>query len=133
MRVRRLEQFSDFSEQELKETVLNSTYCTFKPGDEIIAKGDTASCLYIVIDGEVGVRRDALDFINLGPGECVGEIGAITGEPRTATVVALDRCGLLSIPTSFLDNGPVMCQLHLKNLLLRTLARRFAGSQSTLC
>jgi eukaryotic-like serine/threonine-protein kinase len=133
MRIRRLKQFSDFSEHELKETVLNSTYCTFKPGDEIIAEGDMASCLYIVIDGEVGVRMDALDFINRGPGECVGEVEAITGEPRTATVIALDRCGLLSIPTSFIDNGPVRCQLRLKNLLLHALARRVAGSQSGLC
>lgn len=133
LRVRRLSQFSAFSEEELKETILNSTYCTFRPGDEIIAEGDTASCLYIVIDGEVGVRKDTLDFVNLGPGECIGEIGALTGRPRTATVVALDRCGLLSIPTSFLHNGPVNCQLRLKNILLQTLAERFIEVNGPLC
>ena len=63
-----------------------------KPGDEIIAKGDQSSCFYIVIDGEVGVRVGALEFIHMEAGECVGEVGALTGEPRTATVVALDRC-----------------------------------------
>ena len=133
MRARRLAQFAEFSDQELTELVLNSTYCTFRPGDEIIAKGDQASCLYIVIDGEVGVRVDALEFINIGAGECVGEIGALTGEPRTATVVALDRSGLLSIPTSFLHNAPHSWQLHLKNILLSTLATRSAATQKSLC
>ncbi|MEM7504531.1 MAG: serine/threonine-protein kinase [Pseudomonadota bacterium] len=131
-RARRIEQFAEFSDQELKELVLNSKYVSFKPGDEIIAKGDQASCLYIVIDGEVGVRKDALEFIHLEAGECVGEIGALTGKPRTATVVALDRCGLLSIPTSFLNEGPISCQLPLKNLLLRTLADRFASFEQSL-
>jgi eukaryotic-like serine/threonine-protein kinase len=133
IRVRRLPQFSKFSEDELKETILNSKYCTFRSGDEIIAQGDTASCIYIVIDGEVGVRKDAFEFINLGPGECIGEIGALTGRPRRATVVALDRCGLLSIPMSFLRTGPLNCQVRIKDILLSTLAERLADVSDSIC
>jgi CRP-like cAMP-binding protein len=132
-RVRTLPLFSKFSERELKETVISSTVRTFRAGDEIIANGDTATCIYVIIDGEVGVKRHAMEFFNLGPGEYFGELGALTGLPRTITVVALDRCALLAIPASFLDEGPPACQLLLKTTLTRDLALRLARSGGGVC
>ncbi len=82
----------------------------------------------MVLEGEVDVRVDALEFIHLGPGEFIGEIGILTDSPRMATVVALDRCRLLSIPHSFVQNGSQGCQLRLKDALLKMLAARFVGS-----
>ena len=133
MSARPLPQLGEFSDQELKELVLISTYCTFKSADETIAKVEQASCLYPVIDSEVGARADPFEFIQLEAGECVGEVGTLTGKPRTATVVALDRCGFLSITTSLLHNSPISCPLHLKNVLLRTLASQFVETQELLC
>lgn len=132
-RVRRLPLFAPFSERELKEMVVDSTVRTFRAGDEVIANGDTAACFYVVISGEVGVRRDAMEFVHLGPGEYFGEVGALTGLPRTSPVVALDRCVLLSVPATFLDEGPPACQLHLKTTLVRDLAMRVAQGGNGIC
>ena len=133
-KVRALETFASFSTQELNETLHHCTMHKFRPGDEVIAVGDEAACVYIVVEGEVGVRREeAFEIVHLGEGECVGEVGALTKMPRTATVIALDRCTLLSVPMAFLDQGPAACQLHLKNLFLRSMAQRMADALGSVC
>jgi len=93
-----------------------------------------AACFDILLDGEVGVRREAVfEMARRVPGECVGEMGTLTGRARTAAVIALNRCTLLSVPMSFLEEGPVACRLYLKRSLLRTLAAPIADSQASIC
>jgi CRP-like cAMP-binding protein len=50
--------------------------------------------MYFVAAGEVEIRLSS-EPIRLGPGEFFGEIALLTGGPRTATVVAVERCTLL--------------------------------------
>jgi len=65
------------------------------------AKGDS---LYLIVSGQVGVVRSVdrdredgpAETLNqmlaaVGPGELVGEMALIEGEPRSATVVALEK------------------------------------------
>lgn len=132
--VRDLDCFSGMSEQDLKETLHHCSVHRFRPGDEIIAVGDEANCFYVVVDGEVGIRREEVfEITHLEEGECVGEVGALTGKARTATVIAMDRCTLISVPMSFVHNGPMSCQIHLKNALLDSLAWRLANALDSVC
>jgi serine/threonine protein kinase len=133
-KVKALPYFKAFSERELDETLHHCAVHNFRPGDEVISVGDEADCFYIVVEGEVGLRREeAFEISHLGPGECVGEVGALTGLPRSTTVIALDRCTLLSVPMSFFDEGPMACQLRIKDALLRGLARRMAEQLESVC
>src|SRR5581483_6214161 len=67
---------------------------TFTSGAVLMRQGDAADCLYLVINGRVRVvgqtqeGEQAIDT-ELGPGETVGEMGLLSGAPRTATVVAI--------------------------------------------
>ncbi|MGH8706188.1 MAG: cyclic nucleotide-binding domain-containing protein [Burkholderiales bacterium] len=53
--------------------------------------------MYLLLDGEVGllVGRKALGTVKAG--EIFGEMGSITGQPRSATAVAKTACRLISL------------------------------------
>jgi CRP/FNR family cyclic AMP-dependent transcriptional regulator len=68
----------------------------------VIAAGDPADALYIVISGRLKVmmgdkegREIILAFLTQG--EVFGEMGLIDQAPRSATVVAVESCELLAI------------------------------------
>ena len=68
----------------------------------IMAAGDATDSLYIVLSGRLKVMMSDSDgkeviLAILGPGEFFGEMGLIDEEPRSASVVTLEPCELLSI------------------------------------
>jgi small-conductance mechanosensitive channel/CRP-like cAMP-binding protein len=64
----------------------------FGPGELILRQGDPGDSLYIVRGGQVAVQVGVLgaykEVATLGDGEFFGEMSLMTGETRTATVVA---------------------------------------------
>jgi voltage-gated potassium channel len=62
----------------------------------IMRRGERGDCMYFIASGEVEVRLRP-GTIRLGPGEFFGEIALLTGEPRNATVVAVQPCTLLTL------------------------------------
>jgi small-conductance mechanosensitive channel/CRP-like cAMP-binding protein len=68
-------------------------YAIFAPGETITKQGAVAHWLYIIISGvaEVRVNIEGADkaVAKIQAPGFVGEMGLMTGEPRTATVVAL--------------------------------------------
>jgi CRP/FNR family cyclic AMP-dependent transcriptional regulator len=67
-----------------------------------MAGGDATDSLYIVLSGRLKVMMSDSDgkeviLTLLGPGEFFGEMGLIDDEPRSASVVAIEACELLSI------------------------------------
>lgn len=66
----------------------------YPAGNVIVRRGEAGDCMYFVVAGEVEIQL-APQPIRLGPGEFFGEIALLTGGPRTATVVAVQRCTLL--------------------------------------
>jgi CRP-like cAMP-binding protein len=66
----------------------------FHEGATIVAVGEPGDTLYVLLDGEVSVRRRRLPSISRGMGSFFGEMALLDGGPRSATVVA---------------NGPVVC------------------------
>ena len=68
-------------------------------GEAIVSQGEPADHFYVILDGQFNVSESTADAMprqlrTLGPNEVFGEIGLLTGAPRTATVMA-DRDGRL--------------------------------------
>ncbi len=69
------------------------------PGERIIERGQASQEVYFVVDGNVRVLNFAasgrvVSFATIGPGGFFGELAAIDGQPRSATVVAHTKCAL---------------------------------------
>jgi small-conductance mechanosensitive channel/CRP-like cAMP-binding protein len=74
----------------------------FAPGERMLAAGGAGGTMYVVLEGhvEVTVPREGkppVHIARLGPGEVVGEISLLTGEPRSADVHALDEVEVLEV------------------------------------
>lgn len=81
---------------------------SFGRGERVVQQGDPGSALYVVLSGtalvvvraEDGAEREVA---RLSRGEFFGEMALLTGEPRSAGVVAVDDLHLLVIPKEALQ------------------------------
>lgn len=86
-----------------QELAARARVTRFGRGEIILRQGDTDPApFYVVADGEVVVRVRAPDgreqeVARLGPGEFFGEMAALTGDPRSATVAAAEDSALVAV------------------------------------
>ena len=71
-------------------------------GSVVMRQGDPSDAIYFVMSGRLRAsfrEKDLPDILlnEFGRGEPIGEIGVISGEPRSATVTALRDCTLLKL------------------------------------
>ena len=91
--LKQVELFSQMTEQELTALAERLRFSPFAKGEIISRQGATAHWLYIIIRGEAevylempgGGKRTLRD---LGKGSFFGEMGLMTGAPRSASVLA---------------------------------------------
>jgi len=111
------------SKRDLRRIAALAAERTVEPGTELITEGEPGTEFFVVVDGEVDVRRRGRRVARLGAGSFVGEIALLSRSPRTATVVAATRLRVLAIAgrdfVELLDSLP---ELWLK--VARTLADR---------
>jgi putative ABC transport system ATP-binding protein len=80
--------FQDLTPLELTNVAEKMTKRQFIAGDVIIRQGEEGEEFFLISDGTVEVVREGHDVASLGAGDFFGEGALITGEPRSATVVA---------------------------------------------
>jgi CRP-like cAMP-binding protein len=107
---------------------------SFRPGDIILSEGELGQSLFILTTGCVKVLiRNAvgqsLPLCSLEGGAFFGEIAALSGSPRTATVVAATPCELLELDKPTLDT---ITQEHprVREVLERFRAERTASPEA---
>lgn len=88
---------------------------TVSKGTRIVTQGEAPEFFYVIQSGRVRVFRETQDHIrteltDLRSGSYFGEVALVTGQPRTASVEALEECRLIKISKSefdaFLDENP---------------------------
>jgi CRP/FNR family cyclic AMP-dependent transcriptional regulator len=94
--------FASFPEDQLRMLTTMVTRRSASRSTTIMAGGDATDSLYIVLSGRLKVMMSDSDgkeviLSILGPGEFFGEMGLIDDEPRSASVVTIEPCELLSI------------------------------------
>jgi sigma-B regulation protein RsbU (phosphoserine phosphatase) len=66
-------------------------------GEPIITKGETGTDMFIIVDGQVRVHDGDLVYSRLDSGEVFGEVAALDGGVRTASVTAEVDCSLFRL------------------------------------
>ncbi|HUK04237.1 MAG TPA: Crp/Fnr family transcriptional regulator [Burkholderiales bacterium] len=94
--------FASFPDDQLRMLVTVVTRRSAPRGSVIMAAGDQIDSLYIVISGRLKVMMSDADgkeviLSLIGPGEFFGEMGLIDDSPRSASVVTIEPCELMSI------------------------------------
>lgn len=77
--------------KEVQDTLLGHFhYRHFETGEYLIQSGNKATTLFLLLKGKVHVVSDKYESVltELGPGMMFGEIGALFGVPRVASVIA---------------------------------------------
>jgi len=97
-----LPMFGSFPEDQLRALATMVTRRSASRGAAIMHAGDPTDALYIVMSGRLKVMMGEADGKEvilglIGPGEFFGEMGLVDDSPRSATVVAIEPCELLSI------------------------------------
>ena len=93
--------FAPLSEEEIEKVSRACVKRIFAPGEPIVRKGQEGRSMFVILRGNVKVQIPELNdqkVINrLGPNDFFGEMSLLTGEPRSATVVAEDEVDVLEI------------------------------------
>jgi len=88
---------------EVAELLSHGRRRTFAAGEVVFHAGDPADCMHLVRSGRFAVRistefGDVATLNVVGPGDAFGELALLTpGEPRSATVAALEAAETLSV------------------------------------
>lgn len=103
----------------------------FAAGQTLFNEGDPGDAWYALYRGKVDVIKDVGDgqkeIYPLGTGACFGEIAILDGQPRSATIQAMEDCIVLRISRKdfqdLLDQEHIVAFKLLRNLAI-TLAQR---------
>ncbi|WP_164156660.1 cyclic nucleotide-binding domain-containing protein [Sandarakinorhabdus rubra] len=117
---------SGLAAEDLAEVIAAATVETIRAGQAIIREGDTGDDIFIIRSGSMVVEKligGKPVFLNYVPaGSYVGEMGVISGGPRTATVRAAVKADVIRIP-----GEPFRALLASRPQLLDTLRAEMAN------
>ena len=106
--VRRAPLFAGLSRWEARKVVLLGGLHEYEAGAPVIVKGEIGTEMYMVVTGRIRVFDPLPDgrertLTALGPGGVIGEIGVLTQQVRSASVVAEARSELLRLDLAALE------------------------------
>ncbi len=118
-----VEHFDAVDSERLAAIAAIATEATFGAGDVIFRAGDGGDAMYLVVDGEVILRRGTQEIARTGPREVFGVWALFEPEPRMVDAVAAGDCRLLRIDRN--DVADLMAEdITVAQSLLLSVARR---------
>ncbi|MGA7329990.1 MAG: FAD-dependent oxidoreductase [Rhodomicrobium sp.] len=137
MDVRNEQMYPKFSAEEVARLRRFGEIRRFAAREPLMLTGDSTPGLFVIISGKIRVSpRDPLGHLapimERGPGEFVGEVGHLSGQPALVDVYAIDDVQALLIPSksirSLLIAEPELGDRIMRALILRRTALVEAGA-----
>ncbi|MFQ5786178.1 MAG: Crp/Fnr family transcriptional regulator [Alphaproteobacteria bacterium] len=123
--------FADLPPAVLRKLESQCRWQAYGANDRILDRDDEGRDVYFIVRGAVQIVNYSLGgreigLGRIGAGSYFGELAAIDGQPRSASVIALEDCLMAAMtPRSFHDL--VMTHPEIATRLLRRLARVIRG------
>jgi CRP-like cAMP-binding protein/Fe-S-cluster-containing hydrogenase component 2 len=92
--------FATLTPLQIREFLIRAELYQKQPGDVVFGRGEYANSVHFILDGEVGIRtdpNDPLELAKLGAGKFFGELALLSGRRRTRTIVATAPSLLLEV------------------------------------
>jgi signal transduction histidine kinase len=127
--------FGGLGDEQLERLVEMGEIVDLPSGTRLIGEGEPADALFVVLDGELDVTKRSgsseIPVARVGPGSLQGEIAALEGGRRLASVQAVTDAEVLRIPIGavreLLGAGPDVALA-----IIRTAVSRLRQMESTL-
>jgi len=128
--------FADLDTAHLKLIAFTCERVVFASGDILFSQGDEPDAAYVILSGGADVLAEsagglALRMSGVGRNAIVGEMGIVTGDPRSATIVATAPIEALKLRKeiflALLTEVPAMTLS-----VTRLMARRLQGNLQTI-
>ena len=122
--------FAGLSDPDLERLAGTVQQQRLAPGELLLREGDPGDAMFVVVSGELEVTKRAgateQPLARVGPGAIQGEIAALQGTERQASVRALTDVEVLRIPRegllALLDSGPEAALALVRTVLERLRA-----------
>jgi len=96
--------FSDLPMVTLRKVLSICSKVALDEGQILCKKGDESNAMYILLSGKLAVKvGNSAPVAMIEPVNSIGEMGVFTGEPRTATVQAVQKSALLVLKKTELN------------------------------
>jgi CRP-like cAMP-binding protein len=120
--------FEHCSKKDLQSIAQIADELDIRAGKVLIQEGERGREFFVIVSGEVEVRRKGRKAATLGPGSFFGEMALLSKIPRAATVTAVTPLDVLVITDrAFLGLLEKLPNLCLK--VVRTLAERVGANE----
>ncbi len=126
----RIDFLSVLSPEELETVAQQAAVRVYLPGEAVVRQGDAGAEFFIILEGTADVRRGeggkAATVATLHPMQFFGEMSLLTGEPRSATIVAQTKLEVVVVTKAVLER-PIMVNPLLAEQIGTVLAERKSG------
>lgn len=130
--------FSPLAEKEIERLALEAKTRIYAPGEPIVRAGKEGQSMFVIVRGKVHVEiteNGEQKIVNsLGENDFFGEMSLLTGEQRTATVIADEETEVLRIEKKalkpILEDNPLLVEMISDIIDLRKLGLEEAAKPS---
>jgi small-conductance mechanosensitive channel len=126
--------FKSFTDEQLDALLPRGQISKFGGGEKVIEQGANGDSMFILVKGEANVviSRNGNESLvaSLSSGDCFGEMSLLTGEKRSASVIAHTDCEVVEIGKPILANS-LKENPELVTKLSELLARRQMENDGT--
>jgi type IV pilus assembly protein PilB len=124
--LREVQRRTVLNEESLPAYLVNPDIELYEDGDDIIHQGNKDNDFFQLLQGTVMVVRDGKRIADIKePGEYFGEMSAISGEPRSASIVSKGRSKIKRYPGDKIMEV-IQTQPKVSRFLFRTLVNRLS-------